>query len=159
MRVPCFDSHNVFPRKWQDEYSPIDLFSHAPKSVQSSHTQCKSISNDRADGEDGEVEVLRMVAECFSKYDCINFDGNKTEDNIHDGVGDAIVADPNGEEGSPMEGNKGSNSEKEEMNDPLERRLSTMNMKDPGGIDHKILLREAGTPLYKGSPSNRSHRH
>ena len=45
----------------------------------------KSISNDKSDGEDGEVEVLRMVVKCFSKYDCINFDGNETEDNIHDG--------------------------------------------------------------------------
>ena len=76
--------HNVFPSKWQDEYNPIDLFSHAPRSGQPSQTQCKPISND---GEDGEVEVLRMVAECFSKYDCLNFDGHKTEATIHDGLG------------------------------------------------------------------------
>jgi hypothetical protein len=154
MRVPCFVSHNVSPRKWQDEYSPIDLFSHAPKSGHSSQTQSNSISSDREEGEDGEVEVLRMVGECFSKYDCINFDGNETQDNIHVGLGNAMVEYSDGEDRSPMESHEGSDSEKEEMNDPMERR-STMNMKDPGGIDHEILLREAGTPLYEGSPSNR----
>lgn len=41
------------------------------------------------------------------------------------------------------------------MNDPMEKRGSTMNMKDPSWIDHGILLREAGTPLYEGSTSNR----
>jgi hypothetical protein len=76
MRVSTLDFHNIFPRKWQDEYSPIDFFSHAPKSGQASQTQCKPISND---GEDRKVEVLRMVAECFSKYDCLNFDGHEIE--------------------------------------------------------------------------------
>ena len=40
-----------------------------------------------------------MVAKCFSKYDCTNFDGNKTEDNIYDGVGDAMVENPIGRRG------------------------------------------------------------
>ena len=54
-----------------------------------------------------------------------------------------------------MDDNEGSDSEKEEMNDPLETRGSTINIKDPSVIDHEILLREAGTPLYEGSPLNR----
>ena len=99
MRVPTIDFHNVFPRKWQEEYSPIDLFSHAPRSGQASQTQCKSISND---GEDGEVEVLHMVVKCFSKYDCLNFGGHESEANIHDGLGPALVEDPKGEDGEPM---------------------------------------------------------
>ncbi len=152
MRVPTLDSHSVLSRKWQDEYSPIDLFSHAPRSGQTSQTQCKPISNDN---EDGGVEVLRMVAECFSKYDCLNFGGHEIEANIYDGLGPALVEDPKEDDGSPMTNPEGSDEEREEMNDPLETRGMTMNIKDPSGIDHDILLHEAGTPLYEGSPSNR----
>ena len=99
MRVPTLDFHNVFPRKWHEEYNPIDVFSHAPRSGQASRTQYKPISNG---GEDGDVEVLRMVAECFSKYDCFNFNGHKTEATIHDGLGPALVEDLKGEDGLPM---------------------------------------------------------
>ena len=105
------------------------------------------------------------MAECFSKYDCLNFDGHKTEATvddghdteatIHDGLEDALVEDPNMEGRSLMDDNEGSNLEKEEINDPFETRGNTMNIKDPGGIEHEILLRKAGTPLYEGSSLNR----
>ena len=96
-----------------------------------------------------------MVAECFSNYDCLNFDRLETEATIHDRIGDALVEDPKGEDGFTTNVNEGSDEEREEMNDPMETRGSTMNNKDPSGIDHEILLREAGTPLYEGSLSNR----
>ena len=118
MRVPTFDFHNVFPWKWQDEYNPIDLFSHAPRSGQASQTQYKPISND---GENEDIEVLCMVAECFSKYDCLNFGGHEIETNIHDGPGRALVEDPKGEDGSPMTDPEGSDEEMKEMNDPLKQ--------------------------------------
>ena len=92
MRVPTLDFHNVYPRKWHDEYNPIDLFSHAPRSGQVSQTQCKPISND---GDDGEVKVLYMVVECFSKYNCLNFNGHETETTIHDGLKPMVMLNYN----------------------------------------------------------------
>ena len=105
-----FVFHNVFPWKWQDEYNPIDLFSQAPRSVQASQAHPKPISND---GEHREVEVLRMVEECFSKYDCLNFDENKIEPTIHYGLGDALVDDPKKEDGFPLINPEGSNEDRE----------------------------------------------
>ena len=152
MRVLTLNFHNVFPRKWQDEYNPIDLFSHAPRSGQANQIQCKPISNDK---EGGEVEVLRMVAECFNEYDCLNFDRHEIEATIHDGPGPAWVEDLKWEDGSPMNDPEGSDKENEKLNDPLKTRGRTMNIEDPSGIDHEIFLHEAGTPLYGGNPSNR----
>ena len=54
-----------------------------------------------------------------------------------------------------MNNNEGSDEEMEEMNDPMDTRGSTINMKDLSGIVHKILLREAGTLNNGGSPLNR----
>ena len=70
-------------------------------------------------------------------------------------MGPALVEDPKKDDGSPMTNHEGSDEEREEINDPLETRGRTMNIKDPSGIDHDILLHEVGTPLYEGSPSNR----
>ena len=70
-------------------------------------------------------------------------------------LGPALVEDPKGEDGSPMTNPEGSDEEMDEINDSLETRGRTMNIKDPSGIDHEILLHEVGTPLYEGSPSNR----
>ena len=75
------------------------------------------------------------------------------------GVGDAMVEGPNGEEGSQMEDNEGSDLEKEEMNDPLERRGSTMNMKDPGGLDYEILYAKPELHFMREAPQTISHRH
>ena len=152
MRVPTLDFHNIFPQNWQDEYNPIDLISHAPRSGQASQTQCKLISKN---GKDGDIEDLRMVVECFSKYDSLNFGEHKTETNIHDGLGCALVEDPKGHDGSPMTNPEGSDEERVEMNNPLKTRERTINIKDPSGIDHEILLYKVGFPLYERSPSNR----
>ena len=92
-----------------------------------------------------------MVAECFSKYDCLNFGGHETEATTHDGQGHALVEDLKGRMTNPER----SDEEREIMIDPLKTRGRTINIKDPSGIDHEILLHEVGTPLYEGSPSNR----
>src|ERR1700738_4007381 len=78
----------------QDEYSPIDLFSHAPQSGQRSQTHPNT-----NDGQDGEVEVLRMVTESFDKYDSLNSDGHEPQATIHEGLGGAMVDDNEGEDG------------------------------------------------------------
>ena len=62
---------------------------------------------------------------------------------------------PDGEDGFPTNDNEGSDEEREDNNNPMETRGTTMNIKDPTGIDLEILLREAKTPLYLGSTFNR----
>jgi hypothetical protein len=96
----------------QDEYNPIDLLSHAPRSDQASQAHPTPFSDD---GEVGEAEVLHMVAECFNKYDNVNFDGCETKTTIHDRVLDALVEDPNEEDNLPMNDNGSSNEEREEI--------------------------------------------
>ena len=54
-----------------------------------------------------------MVAKCFSKYDCLNFDGHKTEATIHDGLRDELVEDPKREDGFITNDNECSNEERE----------------------------------------------
>ena len=96
-----------------------------------------------------------MVAECFGKYDSLNFDGHEPQATIHEGLGTALVDDNEGGDGLATNDTEGSDDERQEMNDPMETRGSTVNSEDPSGVDHFILLNEAGTPLYEGSPSNR----
>ena len=95
-----------------------------------------------------------MVAECFNKYDNINFEGCKTKTTIHDGVKDAMVEDHRREDGFSINDNEGSDEEGEGKNGPMESDGSTMNIKDPTSIDPEILLCEAGTPLYPGCSLN-----
>ena len=136
----------------QDEYSPLNLLSHAPSSGQGSQAHSKPFSND---GEVGEVENLRMVAECFNKYENVNFGKCETDNTIHVGADDALVEEPDGEDGFPTNANESSDDEREDNNDPMETRGTTMNIEDPSGVDLETLLREARTALYPGSTSNR----
>ena len=60
------------PRELQDEYNPLNLLPHAPSNGEGRQPQ----SNPYLDGEEiGEVDILRMVAECFNKYDNVNLGG------------------------------------------------------------------------------------
>ena len=96
-----------------------------------------------------------MVAEYFNKYDNKNFVGCKTETTIH-GIHEGVVIDAyKKDNGFLMNDSECSNEEKEGMNDPIETRRSTDNIKDPTGIDLEILLCEVETPLNPSSPSNR----
>ena len=139
---------HFFSTKWQDENS-IDLLFHAPRSGQASQTHPKPISNN------GEVEVLRMVAECSNKFDYFNFNRDVIEITIRDKLEDALVEDLKGEASFCMNNNEGSDGEMKEMNDHMEKIRSTMDNKVPTNIDQKFLLHEAETPLHAGSPLKR----
>jgi len=142
----------ICPWEMQDEYSPLNLLPHAPSSGEGSHPQ----SNPCLDGKEAEdVDVIRMVVECFNMYDNVNLGGCETNPSIHDGVDDAVDEALVEDEGFPMSDNEGSVGEREDNNDPLETRGTTMNMEDPSGIALDSLLCEVKTPLYAGSSSNR----
>ena len=137
----------------QDEYSPLNLTPNAPSSGQGSQPP-SSPSIDG--GEATEVDVLRMVAECFNKYDNVNLGGYDTNPSIHDGVDvEFNEVPPVGDDGFPPRDNEGSDDGMEDNNDPMESSGTAMNIKDPSGIVLDTLLHEANTPLYAGSSSNR----
>ena len=108
------------------------------------------------DGETGKVDVLHMVAECFNKYNNVNLGGCETNPSIHDGIDDELFVEALvGNDGFPTTDNKGNDDEREGNNDPMETRGTTTNINDPSGIALDTLLREARTPLYAWSSSNR----
>lgn len=137
----------------QDEYSPLNLVQNIERNGEDSESE----SNHTLDGgEVGEVDVLRMVADCFNKYDNVNLGGSETIPTHDDGVDDVVhEAAHCPEDGFVLSDNEGSDDETEERNNPMESRGTTMNMNDPSGIAVDILLRDAKTPLYVGSSSNR----
>ena len=92
---------------------------------------------------------------------CLKFDGHEIEAiaTIHDGLGHALVEDPKGDDGSLMNDPEGSDKGMEEIKDPLETRGRTMNIKDPSGMDHAILLHEAELHFMGEAPRIVSHRH
>ena len=139
-------------RELQDEYSPLNLLPHAPSNGEGRQPQSNSCLDG---GEIGEVDILRMVAECFNKYDNVNLGGCETNPSIHDGANNELVEVPVEDDGFPMIDNEGSDDEREDNNDPMETRGTTTNINDPSGIALDNLLCEARTPLYAGSSSNR----
>ena len=121
----------------QDEYSPLNLLPHAPSNGEGRQPQ----SNPYLDGgEIGEVDILRMVAECFNKYDNVNLEGCETNPSIHDGADNELVEAPVEDDGFPTIDNKGSDDKKEDNNDPMETRGTMTNINDPSGIALDNLL-------------------
>jgi len=103
----------------------------------------------------GEVDVLRMVTNCFNKYDTINVTGQRIDNIEHDPPEDAPAEDPSMGHGLPVQDIDNVNDGVDANNDPVEREGTSTNVKDPVGVDMNVLLREAQTPLYAGSIANR----
>jgi hypothetical protein len=143
----------VLSLELQDEYSPLNLTPSAPSSGQGSEPPSSpSIDSEEA----GEVDVLRMVAECFNKYDNVNLGGSDTNPSMHDGFDvEFNEMAPVWDDAFTPSHDEGSENGMEDNNDPMESSGTTMNIKDPSGIVLDVLLREARTPLYAGSSSNR----
>lgn len=81
------------------------------------------------------------MAHYFNKYDHVNLGGCETNPTIHDGVDDAFIEASDGDNGFPTSDNKDSDDKREDDNDPMEARGTTMNIKDPIGIAINTLLR------------------
>ncbi len=136
----------------QDEYSPLNLLPQAASSGEGSQPQPNTSVDD---GETEEVRVFQMLAECFNKYDNVNLGGGENNHSIHDGIDEEFVEAPVGDDDFPRNDPEGSDDARDGINDPMEARGTSCTIDDPSGIALDTLLREARTPLYAGSSSNR----
>jgi hypothetical protein len=133
----------------QDDYTLLDLQFHRQTTVQ------MEAMHEQPSANVGEVEGLRMVVECFNKYDNINVNGQGIEKITTCAVEDAPVEDFGGEDNFSMQDNDNTYEAVDASNDAMEREGTSTNMNDPTSVDMEVLLREAQTPLYAGSTSNR----
>ena len=114
-----------------DDYSPLNLTPTAPSTGQSKkHPSTLSIENREAE----EVEWVRIVADCFNKYDNVHLEGCMTSPSIHEG-GDLELKEmpPVKYDGLSKSYDKESVDGMEDNTDPIESSSTTMNIEDPIG--------------------------